>query len=100
MIGSMAHLIKRHCLSANRTFGCGPTPSVYSRVSDGYDWLRWTICQTSSSPPAYLDCDAAVKPDLAPKQAPPDPPNPIKFKWTFTPDDNYFESGKLNKADK
>jgi len=39
-------------------FGCTGSngPSVYSRISDQYEWIRNTICELSSSAPAYLEC--------------------------------------------
>ena len=75
-----------------RTFGCGDTPSVFSRVSAGYDWLRYTICEESQSPPSYLGCSGVTDPQLSTAPGPPSPPQPIKFKWTFTPDDYNFEN--------
>ena len=74
------------------TFGCGPTPSVFSRVSDGYDWLRFTICENSIDPPNYLNCAGATSP-TSDNLNPPDPTDPINFKWTCTPDDFNFENG-------
>mmetsp|Transcript_4000 Transcript_4000/g.7995 ORF Transcript_4000/g.7995 Transcript_4000/m.7995 type:complete len:550 (-) Transcript_4000:84-1733(-) len=74
------------------TFGCGPTPSVYSRVSEGYDWLRFTICENSVDPPTYLNCASASTPPASDMLNPPNPTNPINFKWTFTPDDFNFEN--------
>jgi secreted trypsin-like serine protease len=77
------------------TYGCRPTPSVFSRISSGYDWLRWTICQNSANAPAYLNCQSAIDPQIGQRLNPPDPPNPINFRWTFEPDDYYYENCKL-----
>ena len=76
-----------------RTFGCdGETPAVFSRVSAGYDWLRYTICEHSTQPPSYLDCAGATEPQLSSPQASPEPSPSITFKWTFTPDDFNHEN--------
>ena len=80
------------------TFGCGPTPSVFSRVSEGYDWLRFTICQNSNNPPAYLNCASATDPNISAPLNPPKPTNPIDFKFTFTPADFNFENGTFTLA--
>ncbi|KAL7482728.1 hypothetical protein ACHAW6_008385, partial [Cyclotella cf. meneghiniana] len=36
--------------------GCASSkyPGVYSRVSNGYDWIKTNVCSMSSSPPSYL----------------------------------------------
>ncbi|GAX28531.1 transmembrane protease serine 11D [Fistulifera solaris] len=36
--------------------GCALFPGVYSRVSDGYDWIRKEVCAFSVDPPAYMRC--------------------------------------------
>jgi secreted trypsin-like serine protease len=34
--------------------GCAYLPGVFSRVSTGYDWIKETVCGTSSDPPGSL----------------------------------------------
>jgi hypothetical protein len=36
--------------------GCALFPGVYSRVSDGYAWIRKEVCAYSVDPPAYMRC--------------------------------------------
>lgn len=33
-------------------------PGVYARVSAQYGWIQRHVCERSSAPPAYFDCDA------------------------------------------
>lgn len=81
---------------SHRTFGCGlGLPGVYARVSDGFEWLRWIVCQDSSAPrPAYLDCATSTDPNIGPTPLPPTPPNPIDFQYTLQTDLFFHESGK------
>lgn len=32
-------------------------PGVYARVSEKYNWIRAVVCDKSSDPPSYFDCD-------------------------------------------
>merc|ERR1712127_922218 len=32
-------------------------PGVYARISAQYDWIRQNVCEGSSDPPAYFDCE-------------------------------------------
>lgn len=32
-------------------------PGVYARISAKYDWIRQNVCEGSSDPPAYFDCE-------------------------------------------
>lgn len=36
-------------------------PGVYARVSAQYDWIRQSVCEGSSDPPAYFDCENIAK---------------------------------------
>jgi hypothetical protein len=36
--------------------GCAIYPGVYSRVSEGHDWIREQVCYQSKNPPSYLQC--------------------------------------------
>lgn len=36
--------------------GCALYPGVYSRISDGYDWIREQVCLHSAFPPTYMNC--------------------------------------------
>lgn len=36
-------------------------PGVYARTSSQYDWIRQNVCEGSSDPPAYFDCESIVK---------------------------------------
>lgn len=51
--------------------GCALYPGVYSRVSDGYVWIRKQVCFSSVAPPAYMMCldnerdPKLLSPDLA-----------------------------------
>lgn len=36
--------------------GCALYPGVYSRISDGYVWIRQQVCLFSADPPAYMMC--------------------------------------------
>ena len=33
-------------------------PGVYARVSSQYDWIRQNVCEGSSDPPAYFECES------------------------------------------
>mmetsp|Transcript_5105 Transcript_5105/g.8017 ORF Transcript_5105/g.8017 Transcript_5105/m.8017 type:complete len:299 (-) Transcript_5105:72-968(-) len=32
-------------------------PGVYAKVSAQYDWIRMNVCEGSSNPPSYFECD-------------------------------------------
>jgi hypothetical protein len=52
----------------HRGFGCAlpAFPGVYGRVSDQIEWIKSTICQISSNPPADFDCANIYPPVLVP----------------------------------
>jgi trypsin len=35
-------------------------PGVYARISSQFDWIREQVCDGSSNPPAYFDCDSSA----------------------------------------
>lgn len=45
--------------------GCAVYPGVYSRVSEGYDWIRLEVCSKSVDPPYYLDCPVQASENAA-----------------------------------
>lgn len=82
--------------SCRRSFGCGSSnPGVVARISEGYDWIRFVVCENAASPPSYLNCASATDPNIQPPLTPPAPINPIDFQFTFTTDDFSFEYGML-----
>jgi hypothetical protein len=36
--------------------GCALYPGVYSRISEGYEWIRREVCFKSQNPPLYMEC--------------------------------------------
>lgn len=49
----------------------GETPTVFHRISYGFEWIRTTICELSNDPPPYLECSTTTTP-------PRDPPHTNK----------------------
>jgi trypsin len=78
------------------------SPGVYLRVSDGFDWIRATICLNSEDPPLYFDCPendnstvVVVQEPTVPPSTMDDSPSPIPFRYEIANDGFLFEVGIL-----
>ena len=81
------------------TFGCGSgSPGVFSRVSDGYEWIRTIICEHSIAPPTYLACVARddadnVNQNVQVPHVSSAPLVPIAFQYEVGMDGYFYENG-------
>eukprot|EP00977_Amphora_coffeiformis_P014080 scaffold3849_cov179-Amphora_coffeaeformis.AAC.18 len=76
------------CSSGNRY------PRVNSRVSTGFDWIKYIVCTQSANPPTYFACTGnELEPSGFVNPSPPEPSNPIGFRYSIPTNFFTFENG-------
>jgi len=73
-------------------YGCAMEhfPGVYSRISEGYEWIRRQVCTNSGSPPEDFDCANLPQKTISPTASP-----TTKCPVTYDPSKTYAADDQI-----